>query len=1632
MGFIPLETPRKATDERFPRVSSAEQSSRDAEAQAILEQEFEQPMPAASRAALETEYRKRFGKEPPAQRRGFVPLESSEDAPPRGFIPIQQEEDRPSILKMAALENPLTAIGETALNLGSQAVALPVAGLAGLATEAGNALGLTERKGADVVHQVGEALTYQPRGEMGKAATDIATYPFQKLAEAGQYAGGKTLDATGSPALATVVDTAVNALPMAIAPGIKAGKAGVAKVREKLAGSDARGFVPLEDTPPASAENARATNVGEAIDRQGNAPENLSKIDSAKPAEWVPFPEESATLGIPRAEMPQIKAEHRGALVNFLESKGIERKSGEVPASSLKPTQAEFSPAKVERWAKDGESSRSILVSSDGYVLDGHHQWVAALEANDPVKVIQFNAPIKDLLGAVDEFPSVGRAKGSASLEVSERRGIDVEEPAGKGARYALIEADNLKPATDTNLRPHAENPFGRQVPRNETEAAVSGIVRDFEPARMMDSLEDGTGAPIVARDGVVEVGQRRATALQRIYQANGLKADAYRQTLKERAGQYGLEPAAVEGMKKPVLVRLPDQEAPRRAAGTDLSVDMPKDGKVNSFAPGANYVGFIDDTPRPGMPGHGNATPANVPTTGSRPKPIRREDVLIPFIKALNSGVYEGRVKGKGVMGFFRPKTGELRIKRHADLETAAHELAHHLDYTVPEIRQSWHQGKNWQKHRDELRGLSYDSTKIYEGFAEFVRHYTTQPEVAKSRAPTFYAWFEDFAQRHKHGPAIQKAQEGMRSWFEQDAIDRARSKIGKHDPITKALDDRWDNFRQATVDDLHGVYRMERELKGGIIPNGAYESARLSRASASIADGAMRFGAPVKKPDGSFGWKGKGLEEILRPVSEHLDDALLYFVGRSSRELMAQGREHLFTPGEIDAMLKLRRPEFDQAFKEYQAWNSTVLDFAEASGVLNPQSRMLWSRTEYMPFHRVGQGDGFKGKPGDWSGVKALTGGTENIKDVLGNMTANAAMLIDKAVKNEARIKIAELAEDQAGGGKFMAKIPPEARPVKIEKNAVIDAILKSMGVDKATNPAAAKIEKKLRKLFEDAPAMVDLLQSNMPPAGGNVVAVLKGGKPTWYEVGDPILLRSLEAIDRPVPPYIVKWLGLPKRIGQATITLTPDFMIANMARDTIMGSIMSRAGFRPVMDSLAGMRMRLTNDPLYQEFIANGGGLSSIYLEEGKFRAKLERFYHDQKIDYRTVLDTPNKLLGFIETLGDSFEMSTRLGEYKRAIESGEHPRHAAYLGREVSTDFAMRGDSKALGFMYDTVMFLKPALLSWDRLARGLAHDPNKGAIATKAGMMAMMSAALYLLNKDDPRYQDLPDWDRDSHWHFFVGDQHFRYPKIWEVGAMSSAAERTVEKIIEADPQGLGKDFTRILGATFNLNFMPQILAPIYEQGANRNSFTKSPIETPGMEDLQPFMRAKPNTSETLKAAGMATRNLPESLQINPVRAEALLRGYFNTWAVYGLMLSDKALFGDKLPEMRTDDLPVVRRFYAQEPAKHTKYETMFYDMMGEAKRLHGTLRELDKQGRSDLADEKEADLMAGESKPLERANKNLQGINGDMRAVRRNPDLTPEEKRQRLDQLTIERNDLLKRTVLDTQSALKEKAHDEH
>lgn len=140
---------------------------------------------------------------------------------------------------------------------------------------------------------------------------------------------------------------------------------------------------------------------------------------SAQPstAEWQPFPADSGSLNVPRSSMPQIEGRHRGALVNYLKGRGITHEQVEIAPNSLKPSQAEFSPAKVEKARGFTGKERSILVSSDGHVIDGHHQWLSKLDdAPDvPIPAIRLNAPAHQVLIETARFPSSGVDAASAA-----------------------------------------------------------------------------------------------------------------------------------------------------------------------------------------------------------------------------------------------------------------------------------------------------------------------------------------------------------------------------------------------------------------------------------------------------------------------------------------------------------------------------------------------------------------------------------------------------------------------------------------------------------------------------------------------------------------------------------------------------------------------------------------------------------------------------------------------------------------------------------------------------------------------------------------------------------------------------------------------------------------------------------------------------------------------------------------------------------------------------------------------------------------------------------------------------------------------------------------------------------------
>jgi hypothetical protein len=91
-------------------------------------------------------------------------------------------------------------------------------------------------------------------------------------------------------------------------------------------------------------------------------------------------------MGIARKDMPQIPGKERGRFLSEIEaSKGITAEKEKVDPTTLKPVQKEISASRsgaiYNKFRDEGgiPKDERILISSDGYVIDGHHTWGAAV-----------------------------------------------------------------------------------------------------------------------------------------------------------------------------------------------------------------------------------------------------------------------------------------------------------------------------------------------------------------------------------------------------------------------------------------------------------------------------------------------------------------------------------------------------------------------------------------------------------------------------------------------------------------------------------------------------------------------------------------------------------------------------------------------------------------------------------------------------------------------------------------------------------------------------------------------------------------------------------------------------------------------------------------------------------------------------------------------------------------------------------------------------------------------------------------------------------------------------------------------------------------------------------------------------
>ena len=204
-------------------------------------------------------------------------------------------------------EGAATALGEAAASLGTGALATPVAGLAGLGRLA-RGEGLDEAVDAFQFWQ--DKLTYAPRSQAGQGLTNAVAWPFQKIEEGTDWAGGKVTDWTGSPELGAGTKVGLNFLPQIVAKGLQLKRQYGAAQELKRSGQQMDRVEPTmssAQTAPARRRIMMGSPEQRALPMRAETPEGMS-LERISRGEKLPVPVE-LTKGQATRNPQQLRAE---------------------------------------------------------------------------------------------------------------------------------------------------------------------------------------------------------------------------------------------------------------------------------------------------------------------------------------------------------------------------------------------------------------------------------------------------------------------------------------------------------------------------------------------------------------------------------------------------------------------------------------------------------------------------------------------------------------------------------------------------------------------------------------------------------------------------------------------------------------------------------------------------------------------------------------------------------------------------------------------------------------------------------------------------------------------------------------------------------------------------------------------------------------------------------------------------------------------------------------------------------------------------------------------------------------------------------------------------------------------------
>ena len=765
-------------------------------------------------------------------------------------------------------------------------------------------------------------------------------------------------------------------------------------------------------------------------------------------------------------------------------------------------------------------------------------------------------------------------------------------------------------------------------------------------------------------------------------------------------------------------------------------------------------------------------------------------------------------------------------------------------------------------------------------------------------------------------------------------------------------------------------------------------------------------------------------------------------------------------------------RLKKYEPYSKEIQKYNKALLEYVQQSGVFSKKTMnmIIEANKDYVPFYKVVE------NPAQFrtaASVKELKKWRDDkfptsFKDIdlpTNSLYKNTLHLVMMAERNMALSKMFDIALKNP---ELMPEVKFVGKNGKVTMSkGDLEALHFGEYIGTGGKVKGKKVEVEAGLEAFQPEGFFRGSKIEIPKTAENI-SYFKNGEKYTFKV-EPRLYRALaqtSTASSNVFFRMSKGFSESLRFGA---TLTPEFFVKNLFRDALMVAAVSKnyhipfvatvKGAAAMFDDYIRQQKGLSGNEYMTQYIATGGGTSAfLRMNKNYLDPKLITEFNSGR-NYRNQVPESKweSTLDVLRTIGSVGENMARVGEFRITLDklrkySRQEPsffdRKAGYRRNQTMTpreqaqragfeardliDFAKGGHSTMA--INQMSAFFNARLRGYEKLYTALRDRTGK-TLGTLAMFITLPTFALWMVNNDDPAYDALTEYEKDSFFNvplhkfgaFGTDEPTFlRFPVPWEAGhLMGTSMNKILDSIKEKDPDIITDyllDYALHQGQ-MNLVTMPTMLAPILEASANHSFFTGFSIVPESKKNLLPEYQI---TEETSELAKYVVDVLP--FDFSPMYIDNFVRGWtggLGTNVNKIINATVKGLDPDRdVFDIWSDgwmsnvnDIPILKAFFVRSPNNQSSHVSNFYDEFKKTKQAYMTREELLESGEFAEAEKLRKDMqyliyeqVKGEAQTISDLRKLIEQISTSKTKV-----LNDNDKRDAIDRLYLTINEIAKR-----------------